>query len=140
MHPLYINVTYNIIMDVIIRRLDRELYRRLKASAALTGSKVSAAVQDAVRRWLEQSDKAVETESDANNNAYERMKGTLHEKYGGMYAVFHSGEFLSATPTLKEAGKMARERGAKKVLMVKVGQEEAAGGEWLWSSIELSTA
>ena len=49
-------------LDVIIRGLDRELYRRLKAKAALTGYKVSAAVQDAVRKWLEQSDKAVETD------------------------------------------------------------------------------
>ena len=61
-------------MDVIIRGLDRELYRRLKAKAALTGDKVSAAVQDAVRRWLDQSDKVVENESDANNSAYERMR------------------------------------------------------------------
>ena len=127
-------------MDVIIRGLDSELYRKLKARAALTGYKVSAAVQDAVRRWLEQSDKAVETEYDANNIAYERTKSTVQEKYRGMYAVFHSGDFLGAAPTLKEAGKMARERGAKKILMVKVGEEERAGGEWLWSSIELSTA
>ncbi len=83
-------------MDVIIRGLDRELYRRLKAKAALTRYKVSAAVQDAVRRWLEQSDKAVETESDAKNSMYERMRGTLQQKYRGMYAVFHSGEFLGA--------------------------------------------
>ena len=127
-------------MDVIIRGLDRELYRRLKAKAALTGEKVSAAVQDAVRRWLDQSDKAVETEYDANNSTYERMRGSLLEKHKGMYAVFHSGEFIGAAPTLKEVGKMARERGAKKVLMVKVGEEEPAEGEWLWSSIELSTA
>ena len=127
-------------MDVIIRGLGWSLYRRLKAMAALTGCTISAAVRDAVRKWLEQSVKAVETESDANNSMYDRTKGTLQEKYRGKYAVFHSGEFLGAAPTLKEAGKMARERGAKKVLMVKVGEEEPAEGEWLWSSIELSTA
>ncbi len=127
-------------MDVIVRGLDSALYRRLKARAALMGYKVSTAIQDAIRRWLEESEKAVETEYNANDSEYQRMKGSLMEKYAGKYAVFHSGEFVGASPTLKGGGKLARERGAKRVLMVKVGQEEPAGGEWLWSSVELSTA
>lgn len=133
-------ISFNIVMDVIVRGLDRTLYRRLKAKAAIMGYKVSGAVQEAIGRWLEESEKVVETDYDADNSAYRRMKGSLLEKYGGMYAVFHSGEFLGAAPTLKEAGKLAREKGAKRVLMTKVAAEEPAGGEWLWSSIELSTA
>ncbi len=127
-------------MDVIVRGLDRTLYRKLKARAALMGYRVSSALQEAIKSWLEQSEKAVGTEYDANNNEYERMKSSLVENYSGMYAVFHSGKFLGAAPNLKEAGKLGRETGAQKVLMVKVAGEEPAGGEWLWSSIELSTA
>src|SRR5438445_13180558 len=101
-------------MDVMIRRQVRELYRRLKAKAALTGYKVSAAIRDAMKTWLEQSNKSVESKYDANNSTYESMRGSLQEKYRGMYAVFHSGEFLAAAPTLKEDGRMAGERRPKR--------------------------
>jgi len=119
-------------MDIIIRGIDRNLYRRLKSRAALLGYKLSAAVQEAIRVWLEASEKSVETESDANNREYERLKADLLEE--------HRGRFAGVANTLQEAGKIAREAGSRRALIVKLGEEEAAGGEWLWSSIELSTA
>jgi len=127
-------------MDVIVRGLDTSLYRRLKARAALMGMKVSSAMQEAIDRWLTETGKAVETELDADNEAYERMRGRLQREHAGKYTVFHSGAFLGAAPTLKEAGLLARRANAKRVLMFRVGGEEPARGEWLWSSIELSTA
>ena len=126
-------------MDIIVRGVDKELYRRLKSRAALMGYKVSAAIQDAIRRWLEASEKAVETDLDANNDEYENTKASLLEEHMGKYAVFHSGRFVGVASTLSAAGKMAREIGAPRALIVKIGQEEPAGGEWLWSSIELLT-
>ncbi|MDW7977687.1 MAG: hypothetical protein RMH74_02660 [Candidatus Caldarchaeum sp.] len=38
---------------------------------------------------------------------------------------------------LQEAGKLVREACVSKALITKVGEEEPAGGEWLWSSTEL---
>lgn len=126
-------------MDVLVRGLDSALYRRLKAKAALMGYKVSAAIQEAIGGWLEESDTAVETEHDANSSTYGRMRSTLLEEHRGAYAVFHSGKFVGTATTLRDAGKLAHDAGAKKAVITKVGEEEPAGGEWLWSSIELST-
>jgi len=78
-------------MDLIIRGIDRNLYRRLKSRAALLGYKLSAAVQEAIRVRLEASEKSVETESDANNREYERLKAYLLEEHRGRFAVFASG-------------------------------------------------
>lgn len=39
-------------MDTTIRNLDDELYRRLKARAALQGKTVGEAMNDAMRRYL----------------------------------------------------------------------------------------
>jgi len=127
-------------MDVLVRGLDPSLYRRLKARAALMGVKVSSAVQEAIDGWLKETEKAIETELDADNEAYERMRGTLQKEHPGKYVVFYSGRFLGPAPTLKEAGSLARRANAKRVVMTKVQGEEPAGGEWLWSSIELSNA
>ncbi|MEM4415970.1 MAG: hypothetical protein QXH32_08420 [Candidatus Caldarchaeum sp.] len=127
-------------MDVIIRRMDRELYRRLKARASLMGCRVTDDVQEAVKRWLEQGDKLVDTEVDADNAAYERMKPVLLAEHKGKYAVFFSGRFAGVADSLKDACSMVRAAGALKALVVRVGEEEKAGGEWMWSSLELSTA
>ncbi|MDW7977688.1 MAG: hypothetical protein RMH74_02665 [Candidatus Caldarchaeum sp.] len=51
---------------------------------------MSDAVQEAVR--LEEA-KPVETELDADNREYQRMKKTLLAEHKGRYAVFHSGRF-----------------------------------------------
>lgn len=43
---------YNADMDITIRNLDVQLYRRLKARAALTGKTVGEAVNEAMRVYL----------------------------------------------------------------------------------------
>ncbi|MGC8577279.1 MAG: hypothetical protein ACP5LN_08620 [Thermoproteota archaeon] len=60
-------------VDVIIRGVDDDLYRKLKSRAALMGLKVSEALQEAIRTWLdlEQYD-AIRTENDENNLEYEK--------------------------------------------------------------------
>ncbi|MEM4346491.1 MAG: hypothetical protein QXX19_05125 [Candidatus Caldarchaeum sp.] len=47
--------------------MDRELYRRLKARASFLDCRVADFVHEAVKRWLEQGDKLVDTEVDADN-------------------------------------------------------------------------
>lgn len=126
-------------MDVIIRGLNEELYRKLKAKASLRGCKISRALEEAITLWLELSEKDVQTEEDVNNELYTRMKNQLLEKHKGKYAVFCEGNFIGVADSLESASELVRARGAKKALIVKVGEEEPAGGEWLWSSTELST-
>jgi hypothetical protein len=130
-------------MDVIVRGLDEKLHRKFKAEAALKGISLSKALEEAMRTWLRsESNKVALDENEANNLAYESMKDQLNSQYRGKYAVFCGGKFLGATDTLEEAGALARggSTSAGKALVAKIGEKRPAGGEWLWSSLELQTA
>jgi len=124
-------------MDVILRGVNGDLYRRLKAEAALRGWTVSKAVEEAMGFWLSSADKEMYSEADANNREYVKMKRELLKDHPGEYAVFCLGRFVGLADTLDEAGEVARRNGADRALVTKVGEVKPAGGEWLWSSLEL---
>ncbi|KPV62702.1 MAG: hypothetical protein AOA65_1684 [Candidatus Bathyarchaeota archaeon BA1] len=124
-------------MDVIVRNIDGEVYKRLKAEAALRGLTASRAIEEAIKAWLGDKEKAVYDETDVNNDEYLKMKHKLLEDYRGKYVVFCHGKFMGSANCLEEAGKLVLEAGAKKALITKVGANRPAGGEWLWSSLEV---
>ena len=125
-------------MDVIIRKMDESLHRRLKAQAAVRGMTLSRALEEAVSMWLRSEDGSREhDEADSNNRAYERVKDELGRKYRSKFVVFARGRLLGSAESLREAGNLARRNKAKRVLVKKVGGTEPAGGEWLWSSLGL---
>jgi plasmid stability protein len=130
-------------MDVIVRGLDEKLHRKFKAEAALRGISLSKALEEAMRTWLRsENNKVAIDENESNNLAYESMKDQLSNKYRSKYAVFCGGKFLGTADSLEEAGALARGscRPAGKALVAKIGEKRPAGGEWLWSSLELQTA
>jgi plasmid stability protein len=130
-------------MDVIVRGLDEKLHRKFKAEAALKGISLSKALEEAMRTWLRsENNKLALDENEANNLAYESMKDRLNSECRGKYVVFCGGKFLGATDSLEEAGALARGSGrpSGKALVAKMGEKRPAGGEWLWSSLELQTA
>jgi len=125
-------------MDVIVRGMDERLHRKLKAEAAMRGISLSRALEQAVRAWLDsRQEKAALDENEANNIAYERMKDQLNRKYRDRYVVFGGGRFLGSADTLEQAGALARANAERKALVAKIGAKRPAGGEWLWSSLEL---
>jgi len=125
-------------MDVIVRGMDENLHRKLKAEAAMRGISLSKALEEAVRTWLHsKQDEAALDENEANNIAYERTKDQLNRKYRGKYVVFASGRFLGSADTLEQAGALARGNAERKALLAKIGAKRPAGGKWLWSSLEL---
>lgn len=125
------------LLDVIIRGIDESVYRRLKAEAALRGCTISRAIEEAVKLWLGSEVKTIYDEMDANNEEYIKMRNELLRNHLGKYAIFHRGRFIGVSDTLNEAGKKALRAGAEKALIIRVGREKPAGGEWLWSSLEL---
>lgn len=125
-------------MDVIVRGMDENLHRKLKAEAAMRGMSLSRALEEAVRTWLHsKEDKTILDDNEANNIAYERMKDQLNRKHRGKYVVFGNGSFLGSADTLEQAGALARGSAGRKALVAKIGAKRPAGGEWLWSSLEL---
>ncbi len=125
-------------MDVIIRGLDENLHRKLRAKAAIRGLSLSQALEQAIRVWLRgHENKSAEDENDDNNVAYEKMKRQFGRKYRGKYVVFGRGRFLGPADSLDQAGALARANGVRKALVAKIGAKRPAGGEWMWSSLEL---
>ena len=128
-------------MDVIIRGLDQDLHRKFKAEAAMRGISLSKALEEAMKVWLRlDNDKPPLDESEINNAAYEKMKDGLRRRHHGKYVVFSAGKFLGAASSPDEAGILARTGSGRKALVAKIGERRPAGGEWLWSSLELHTA
>lgn len=125
-------------MDVIIRKIDERLHRRLKAEAAIRGITLSKALEEAIRMWVRSEDQGGQDDlSDANNRAYERMKEELARKYRNKFVVFARERFLGSAGSLEEAGSLARRNNARKALVKRIGETRTAGGEWFWSSLEL---
>jgi hypothetical protein len=125
-------------MDVIIRKMDEKLHRRLKAEAAIRGMTLSSALEQAVRMWVRTEDRARgDDETESNNRAYESMKDELGRRYRNKYVVFAGGRFLGCAESLREAGNLARHNNALRVLAKRMGGTEPAGGDWLWSSLDL---
>ena len=122
------------LMDVIIRGLDENLHRNLKAGAAIRGLSLSKALEEAIRVWLRvDENKSAHDESEENNLAYEKMKEQFGVKYRGKYVVFGRGRFLGPADSLDQAGALARANRVRKALVAKIGVKRPAGGEWLWS-------
>jgi plasmid stability protein len=125
-------------MDVLVRNMDPELYRQLKARAAAKGEKISEAIAEAAEYLLSKRD--VATEMDANNAAYASAKREFAKEYKGKYVVFCSGAFKGAAENLEGAAGIVKASGRPKGLVVKVGEDLPRGGDWLWSSLELFAA
>ena len=133
------SVIYMINMDALIRNIDEKLYRRLRAEAASRGQTLGRLLEESVRMLLN-SKRAVLTVQDVDNTAYESMRKELGRKYARKYVVFSHGQFLGAAESLEEAGALLRKVGAKRGLVSKIGEKRPAGGESLWSSLELTAA
>lgn len=125
-------------MDVIIRKIDQNLHRRLKAKAAIRGMTLSKALEEAIRMWVRTEDRASpRDETELSNRAYEGMKQELARKYPNKFVVFTRERFLGSADSLEDAGSLARRNNAGKALIKKIGDVRSAGGEWFWSSLEL---
>ncbi|MDG6910639.1 MAG: hypothetical protein JRM99_08595 [Nitrososphaerota archaeon] len=125
-------------MDVLVRNMDPELYRQLKARAAAKGEKISEAIAEAAEYIL--SGRGVATEMDANNSAYAASKRRLAKEHPGEYVVFCGGAFRGAAGSLEGAADIVRTSGRPKGLVAKMGEDLPRGGDWLWSSLELFAA
>jgi len=145
-HVNFINLSsYTAIVGVVaVRGLDEELYRRVKAVAALRGIRVRDAFEEALRLWLgikpevlrELED--IEREAEPNRRAFEEARERLLAEHEGRYAAFAGGRLLGVFDNLEEAAKAVEASGARhgviERLVRKVGKREVELG---WSLVEL---
>lgn len=102
-----------------MRGLDEELYRRVKAVAALRGIRLRDAFAEALRLWLSvkpeilASVEELEREAELNREAFMKLRGELVREHEGLYAAFAKGRLLGVFPTFEEAAVAVEKAGAK---------------------------
>ncbi|MCD6509865.1 MAG: hypothetical protein J7L11_05720 [Thermoprotei archaeon] len=128
-------------MTLVIRKIDERLLREFKAEAIRRGLTLSQAFEEAASMWLKGS--ALETDVDANNRAYLRMKNEL-DKFKGKYVVFANGAFVGAFATIQDVGKAIKSLRPRPrhAIVLRVGYDVRVRRslEWWGGSIELERA
>ena len=116
--------------DVLLKKVDRKLYSRLKAEAAARGKTVGEVFNEAVRVWL-MAQRSRDIEKERNLEAYLDIKEEILE-HPGEYFVIAKGSFLGRFRTLHDAFKQMRENKTTKGFVIR----SQPSGEWLGGSIE----
>ena len=99
-------------MSVLIKDIDKELYARFKAEAALHGIKLGEALTLAMKCWLEIQKKGNNEDSDhiQNNATYRRLLPSLLEKNNGKWIIIHGGRLIGIYEDRNEALDRSEER------------------------------
>jgi hypothetical protein len=116
--------------DVLLKKVDRKLYSRLKAEAAARGKTVGEVFNEAVRVWL-MFQQSRDVEKERNLEAYLGVKEDIL-KHPGEYFVIANGIFLGRFPTLHDAFTRMKENKTTKGFVIR----SQPSGEWLGGSIE----
>jgi hypothetical protein len=100
------------------------------------GKNSEKALEEAIALWLEATDKddtnalLIKAERKLNNEAYQRLKSELEQKYLGKYVVIAWGELQGTGDTLAQVAPLAAT--AKHRLVFKVGETRPKRTERLW--------
>jgi hypothetical protein len=116
--------------DVLLKKVDRRLYSRLKAEASARGRTVGEVFNEAVRVWL-MVQQGRDAEKERNLEAYLAIKEEI-PKCAGEYFVIANGTFLGRSPTLRDAFRRMKENRTTKGFVIR----SQPSGEWLGGSIE----
>mgnify|MGYP000294711522 CR=1 FL=1 len=126
-----------------IRGIDRRLYQRVKAVAALRGIKVGDAINEAMRIWLSIKPQVlatfeeIEREAEINRRKYCEVRDNLVRKYRGMYVAIAKGDLLGVFSSLEEAARAVEETGARHGIVERLLEEEVGEVDLGWSLVEL---
>jgi len=126
-----------------IRGIDRRLYQRVKAVAALRGIKVGDAINEAMRIGLSIKPQVlatfeeIEREAEINRRKYCEVRDNLVRKYRGMYVAIAKGDLLGVFSSLEEAARAVEETGARHGIVERLLEEEVGEVDLGWSLVEL---
>ena len=131
-------------MSVIaVRGVDEEIYRRVKAVAALRGIRIGEAFNEALRLWLSIKPAVlatlaeVEREAERNRKVLRQVLSELPGREAGYVAVA-GGRFLGLFKTLEEAAEAVEKSGAKHGIVEEVGRAGRREVELGWGLVEFS--
>ena len=116
---------------VLIKNMDEQLYRMLKARAALLGISVSEAIQQAISLWLN----FTEGIGDYNYVVLKTNPEAIKAHNEGKYVLACDGEYIGAFDSEKEA--VEKGKGHKKCMIGSKNYNKQGIGDRGWSSIAL---
>ncbi|MHA1359397.1 MAG: hypothetical protein ACTSQI_22265 [Candidatus Helarchaeota archaeon] len=92
-------------MSVLIKDVDKELYARFKAAAALRGLRLNEALCKAMEYWIKMEKIIDENDTDRmiNNAVYRRLLPELIKEHEGEWVVISKGELVGLFKTRAEA-------------------------------------
>ena len=87
-------------MSVLIKDVDKELYARFKASAALRGLRLNDALCEAMKCWIENKSPKNEIDSERmrNNATFRRLAPDLLPNHENEWIVISNGELVGIFP------------------------------------------
>jgi hypothetical protein len=100
-------------MSVLIKDVDRDLYAKFKAAAALRGLRLNDALCQAMKIWIEDNSPKTETDRERieNNAAYRRLIPDLLQNHEGEWVVISGGELIGIFPNRNAALECVRDSG-----------------------------
>lgn len=92
-------------MSVLIKDVDKELYKKFKAKAVLKGIKVGTALSLAIEKWLQEDDIITDEETNRirNNETYNKLLPRLIRDNRNAWVVISEGEFIGVFKSQKDA-------------------------------------
>lgn len=92
-------------MSVLIKDVDKELYARFKAAAAMRGLRLNQALCKAMEYWIKMEKVTDEDDMDrmVNNAVYRRLIPQLIEDHEGEWVVISKGELIGIFKSRSEA-------------------------------------
>lgn len=93
------------LLSVLIKDIDRELYAKFKAAAAMRGLRLNDALCHAIKKWIEEETPKTQRDRDRlqNNATFRRLIPSLIEHNEGDWVVISEGELIGIYPDRKKA-------------------------------------
>lgn len=117
-------------VNVFLKKVDKEIYLALKSEAAKRGKTIGEMFNEAVKVWLTHYRHA-DPERELNMKVYDKIKGEISNR-SGEYFVIAGGSFIGRFKTLREAARNMKLKGSLKGFIIRA----QPGGEWLGGSLE----
>jgi hypothetical protein len=132
------------VTTIAVKKVDGELYRRVKALASLKGQKVGDVVNEALREWLDLASKnmvpqewvEVGKERRLNNEFYEKIREDLLSSEEGKYVVISHQAKLGVFDTAEEAYAAAATQSPAQTVVAKLQERSPRTVEFGWSTME----
>lgn len=98
-------------MSVLIKDIDKELYAKFKASAALHGLRLNDALCEAIKCWIDNNSPKNHEDIDRirNNATYRRLASDLLPDHENEWVLISNGELLGLFPDRMQAIKKVEE-------------------------------